>query len=277
MDLGQEETVLISDEELKAQKELEIKPSKPIYGSILKGLILIILGIIAFSVTRSIDTQDAPTVIFPYKAGVEKLVDLHGYIKRYRIRSFPGTIEIDNPLVMRAQMEPRPLAILRFETLKQGTCTLTLKNQQKQTLLHLKFVVKGAVDSRSDIFTRNNMSENEIEKKAKELMGRAAIVRQENLYESYQYYEEAIKYLEIVSTSSPLYFQCRENMKGPKEALDMHLKDLWSEANRYRKNKSYARALTFVENILDLVKDPYNLHHQRAQIHKKHILRKINP
>jgi hypothetical protein len=148
-------------------------------------------------------------------------------------------------------------------------------DRQGVELLTFKFIIKGAMESRSATFKRESMSAEQVTQTAKDLMAKGEIIRKESPYEAYQYYEEAIRYLETVSTSSPLYFECRNQMKEPRMALEQHLKDLWSEANRYRKNKSYAHALTFVENILDLVKDPQNVDHQRAQIHKKHILRRV--
>ena len=270
--------MMLSQEEVSPKDEgpeITASSSTFAWAGILKGGILGLLALIAFVVTRSIDHLEIPSVVFPYKAGEEKLIDFEGYLKRFKINQRPVSLELDQPLVMRAQLDPPPLNILWFKTLEQGQCNVTLMDQGGNKLLLFKFIIKGAIESRSVEFKRENMSADQVTDMAKELMAKGEIIRRESPYEAYQYFEEAIRYLETVSTSSPLYFECRNQMKEPREALEQHLKDLWSEANRYRKNKSYARALTFVENILDLVKDPHNIDHQRAQIHKKHILLRV--
>jgi hypothetical protein len=277
--LDQEETILFSTDETDnttSSSELNAPTSSKVpWAGLLKGSVLLLLGLIAYVVTRSIDQQIIPTVVFPYKAGEEKLIDFEGYLKRFKINRRPVSLDIDQPLVMRAQLDRSPLNILWFKSLEQGQCNVTLLDENGHQLLTFKFIIKGAIESRSAAFKRESMTDDQVTRMAKELMAKGGIIGKESPYEAFQYYEEAIQYLETVSTTSSLYFECRQQMKEPRVALEQHLSDLWSEANRYRKNKSYAHALTFVENILNLVKDPHDIDHQRAQIHKKHILRRV--
>lgn len=244
---------------------------------ILKVLVLGILLVVAYKVTQTIEHDDLTTITLPYRAGEEKLIDLFGHLRREGIRQAPSTIELDAPLVLRAQLDPPPLPILWFKALKQGTCTVTLRDRQKRGLIKLKFVIQGALEKKSQVFERQNLSQDEKVAQAEQWISKGLVLAKETPHLALHHYKEALKLLELVSTTHPLYFKCRQAMAEPQAALDLQLQELWAEANRYRKNKAYAQSLTFIERILDLLKDPQNIDHQRAKIHKKYILRKISP
>jgi hypothetical protein len=241
-----------------------------------KGLVqilaLLVLGFMAWMVLKSIKPEELDPIIFPYRAGEEKLIDLDGHFKRLKIKGHAADLNIDHPEVLRASLEAPPLRNLWFKSLKQGECTVTLVDRQKNPMIKFKFVIQGAVETRAEVFARENMPEAERLAEAQKLMDKGKLVSKENRSEAYKYFDQALLYLETISTSSPLYFECRRLMEEPKQALDERLKFLWKEANSSRKNKNYETALVYIQQILDLVKDPANMDHQRAQIHKKYIL-----
>ena len=245
------------------------------FKGILQLLAILVLGIMVWKVLSSVKAEEIDPVVLPYKAGEEKLIDLEGYMKTYNINKTPVDITLDHPDVLQARLEPPPLNIIWFKSVFQGDCIVTLLDSAQQPIFKFKFIIREAVESRAEVFKRKNLPEDERINKAKKLMERGALIAKESPYEAFEYYDRALLFLETISTSSPLYFECHKLMEGPQKALEDRLKFLWNEANSYRKNKDYATALQFVEQILSLVKDPTNIDHQRAQIHKKYILRQI--
>ncbi|MBF0197529.1 MAG: FHA domain-containing protein [Planctomycetes bacterium] len=261
--------------ESESQGDVLEAPSKFSPVILIKILFFIGVAYAAWHVLTNIEEIEMDPIILPYKAGEEHLIDLTPYLNRVRAKALPSKLKRNNSQLMRVKLTDPPLWILWLKTLEQGDCTVDILDSNNQLLLKFKFLIKGEVDPEADRFLRMELSEKDRLARARELMARAAIIEQEEPYAAVEFYQEALDYIETVNTSSPLYFDCREKLKEPEAALDARLKNLWSEANHYRKNKSYREALGFVEQILGLVSDPASLDHQRALIHKKYILRNI--
>jgi hypothetical protein len=196
-------------------------------------------------------------------------------LKQKRIVDLPQQLSISQPDIMRAKLDPPPLSILWFKTLEQGECEVLLMSRDGTPLLKFLFVVKGQVEQDSERYDRERKSREERLADARELMLKAELVSREEMMGAYSIYEEALALIASVSKSSPLYFKCRRAMEKPKAEVEKRLLFLWKEANNYRKNKDYATSLEFIDEILALMKSSKSLDHQRAQIHKKHILKRL--
>ena len=260
-------------EETKVKEQEALK--KFSYKRILQVMAILILGVMAWKVLSSVKPEDVDTINLPYKAGEEKLIDLDGYLRSKNISKLPVNLSLDHPDILQARMEPPPLSIMWFKATEQGECTVTLLDQAQDPLLKFKFIIRGALESRAEVFRRENLSDEERSNTAKKLMKKGSLIAKENPYEAFDYFDRALTYIEGVSSLSSQYFECRRQMEEPQKAVDARIKFLWAEANSYRKNKDYATALQFIEQILSLVKHPSNLDHQRAQIHKKYVQRHL--
>jgi len=234
---------------------------------------LVVLLLVAWRVFSNIEAPAVPQLVLPYKAGEEKLIDLSGYFKRFGIEEDPADLSIDRGDLVRAQLEL--FSILRIKTLEQGDAIITLKDQRNQPMLDLKINLRGVVEPSSKILELEMLSEAQKLERARALMNQGGLLKQDNAYQAYLQYKEAMEILESVSTTHPLYLRCRDEMKAPKQAFDDRLEHLWDEVTRHRKNKSYDRALILVDEILSMVGDGSQLDYQRAQIYRKHLMIRI--
>ena len=243
----------------------------------LQFVLLLACLVVAVIVFRSMAPEEMEQIILPYRSGEEKLMDLDGYLKRSGISMMPRRLSVSAPEVMSVKLERPPLSVLWFKTLKQGDCEVILKSETGQPLLKFLFMVRGQVEPDSQRFAWQRLGTEDRLNRARELMDKAKLLGQEEMVDAYLRYEEALDIIGSVSTSLPLYFECRREMEVPKRAFQDRLDFLWKEANFYRKNKDYRSALTFVEEILNLLRSSKNIDYQRAQIHKKYILRRLYP
>lgn len=271
---GEGELIESIQEEGEVNEFLVKKPSP--LTSALKWIVIIALFGIAAFVFKSIEDPELEAIVLPYKVGEEKLIDLRGYLIRKRVSARPVKAVVSQPTKMKARVEKSVLKILWFKTLDQGEVVVDLYDYYDKPLLKLKFVIKGYKESRADKLVKLFASKDERLVQAKQLIKKASIIEEESPHEAVGYYSKALDLISSVSTSSELYFECRRLMKKPKEVLDIRLGELWEMCRNYRKNKEYEEAFPFVEKILTLVPDPNNIDHQRALIHKKYILKKID-
>lgn len=233
---------------------------------------LILLVLVGWQVFSNLEPPAVPQLVFPYKAGEEKLIDLSAYFKRYRVRD-PSGLAIEGGELIRAQLEA--FSILRFKTLEQGDAILSLLDSANNPQLNLKIMIRGRVEPSSSTVEFRMMPEDQKLKRAETLMDQGRLVNRDNAYQAFLHYRQALDILESVSTTHPLYLRCREEMKTPKRAFEERLERLWDETNRHRKNKTYDRALVLVEEIMSMVGDASQLDYQRAQIYRKHILSRL--
>jgi pSer/pThr/pTyr-binding forkhead associated (FHA) protein len=233
---------------------------------------LILLVFMGWQVFSNLEDPPVPQLVFPYRAGEEKLIDLSAYYKRYRVRS-PSGLSIDRGDLVRAQLDP--FSILNFKTLKQGDAVLSLLDSNGKSQLDLKLMIRGKVEATAQSIDFQLLPEEQKLDRARTLMDQGRLVSRDNAYQAFLHYRQALDILESVSTTHPLYLQCRKDMKAPKRAFEGRLERLWEEADRHRKNKTYDRALVLVDEILSMVGDTSQLDYQRAQIYRKHIVQRL--
>lgn len=258
------------------EKELEIEaPQNATSSKTLKAIFFVLLLALGIWTLTNIEPTPPPVAHLPYRIGVEKLVDVSGYLTYHGVKGRPRELEVDRPRSLSASLLPPPYSILKFKTLAKGDAKLTLLSSQGDPLLIFHFHILPDLHEDVQRYEIERISPEERIAMAQRSVNHGDLISRDQPAASHRHYREALELLETVSTTHSLYFEASKKFDIHHRHLTQRLKELWAEESRNRSNKLYERALQNLNEIIDLIGDPDDLDVQKAQIHKKHCLRKI--